>query len=104
MFVLLHIKLRRASWSFVQLSWRDIFSNVGRAGVGDCWAFHTQIRLKDLAEVLFAELADLGPRDVVAMVLQVEEELLFQWCKVSEDGGVWILAAGLDGLASVDEA
>ena len=61
------------------LSLRDILSNIGRKGVGNCWVFNTQLQLKALAKVLFVELADLGPRDIVAMILQVEEELLFQW-------------------------
>ena len=39
--VLPHIKFRGASWIFVKLSSRDIFSNVGRIGVGNCWAFNT---------------------------------------------------------------
>ena len=70
----------------MKLSSRDVFSNVGRAGVGDCWAFNTQLRLKDLVKVLFIELADLGKREIVVMVLQVEEMLFFQWCRVLEDG------------------
>ena len=52
--------------------------------------------------MLFIELADLGKREIVAMLLQVEEELLFQWCRVLEDSRDRILAAGLDGLASAN--
>ena len=55
--------------------------------------------------MLFVELADLGSREVFRMMMQVEEELLFQCCRVLEleDGGGWIMATGLYGLARIDD-
>ena len=53
----------------MKLSLREIFSNVGRVGLGDWWAFNIQVKLRELAKVMFVELVDLGIRAVVVMVL-----------------------------------
>ena len=43
--------------------------------------------MEKLAKVLVVELLNLGPCDIVAMILQAEEELLFERCRILKDGG-----------------
>ena len=60
----------------MEFSLGDKVSNVGGAGVGDGGALDPHLLLEDVSQVLVVQLADLPSGDVVAVVLEVDEEVL----------------------------
>ena len=79
----------------------DLVPKVGGAGVSDSWAFNSQLLLQGLAEVLLKQVADAASRDVVAVVLEVEEQSLL--LRLLSGGARGLEGLGLDVGAGLDD-